>query len=124
MSASYIDQVVSFSEPPMPLGPFVTPPDRLLKGDPKQAIAHYVQGEDGRLLSGLWESEPGKWKAVAERTEFCYIISGDVIISDVRGGQRRYKAGDAFMLPYGFDGYWEVLETCQKYYVILQDPPA
>lgn len=121
MTASYIDQVVSFDEKPVPLGAFSTPPERLLKGDPRQAIAHYVEGENGRLLAGLWESGPGKWIAVSGRREFCYIISGEVIISDVKGGQKRYKAGDSFMLPYGFDGYWEVLETCQKYYVILQD---
>ncbi len=118
---SYFDQVVNFDDNPVPLGPFTTPPDRLLKGDPSQAIATYASGEEGRLIAGLWESEPGKWKAVAERQEFCYIISGKVIISDVKGQSRLYSAGESFMLPYGFDGYWEVLETCQKYYVILQD---
>lgn len=121
MKATYIDQVVSFDENPVALCPFITPEERRLKGDPKQAIATYVKGEDGRLIAGLWESEPGKWIAVSGRREFCYIISGEVIISDAKGGQKRYKAGDSFMLPYGFDGYWEVVETCQKYYVILQD---
>lgn len=121
MKTTYIDQVVSFDEQPVPMGAFVTPSERLLKGDPKQAIATYVEGEEGRLIAGLWQSEPGKWKAVPGRREFCYIISGDVIISDAKGGQKRYRAGDSFMLPYGFDGYWEVVETCQKYYVILQD---
>ncbi|MBE9398227.1 cupin domain-containing protein [Pontibacterium sp. N1Y112] len=121
MTPSYIDQVVNFDDHPAPLGAFVTPPDRLLKGDPKQGIVNYVEELDGKFIAGLWESEPGKWKAVPGRREFCYIISGDVIISDAKGGQKRYKAGDSFMLPYGFDGYWEVLETCQKYYVILQD---
>ena len=47
MTATYIDQVISFSEPPIPMGPFTTPPERLLKGDPKQAIANYVEGEGG-----------------------------------------------------------------------------
>ncbi|MFT5705885.1 MAG: putative cupin superfamily protein [Oceanospirillaceae bacterium] len=118
---SYLDEVVNFEENPVDLGPFITPAERLLKGNPSQAIATYASGEDGRFIAGLWESEPGKWKAVAERQEFCYIIRGQVIISDTKGQQQVYSAGQSFMLPYGFDGYWEVLETCQKYYVILQD---
>ena len=54
MTPTYIDQVVNFDDQPVPLGAFVTPPDRLLKGDPKQAIATYVSGEEGRLIAGLF----------------------------------------------------------------------
>ncbi|RVU32832.1 cupin domain-containing protein [Neptunomonas marina] len=116
-----IDQVVSFNDHPVPLQPFVTPPERLIAGDPAQTIALYTNELDGKLIAGLWESEPGKWEAVAQRREFCVILEGRVIISDEAGGEKVYTAGDSFMLPYGFKGYWEVTEFCRKYFVILQD---
>jgi len=121
MSQVSIKDVVAYSEKPMPLGPFVTPPERLVSGDPEQGIANYVTDMEGRLLSGVWQSTAGKWKAVSERREFCYIIQGEVTIRDAEGKGKHFVAGDAFMLPYGFDGFWEVPEFCEKYYVILQD---
>lgn len=114
-----IESVVTFADQPVPLGPFVTPPERLLAGAPQQAIANYFTDSSEQLIAGVWQSSPGKWQAISERSEFCYILEGLVVIADERGGEKRFAAGDAFVIPRGFQGTWEVLEDTRKYYVIF-----
>ncbi|WP_421867719.1 cupin domain-containing protein [Motiliproteus sp.] len=114
-----IESVVAFRDQPVPAGPFITPPERLLEGNPLQTIANYFTDDSEKLISGVWESGPGKWQAVSDRNEFCYILSGRVVIADDQGGAKTFTAGDAFVIPKGFQGTWEVLEDARKYYVIL-----
>ena len=33
--------------------------------------------------------------------------------------RKPFKTGDAFLIPNGFEGTWEVVETTKKHYVIL-----
>lgn len=114
-----VDSLVTFADQPVPLGPFITPPERLLSGAPQQTIANYFTDSSEQLIAGVWESSPGKWHAVSDRDEFCYILEGQVIIADDRGGEKRFTAGDAFVIPKGFQGTWEVLKDTRKYYVIF-----
>ncbi|MEH6626897.1 MAG: cupin domain-containing protein [Motiliproteus sp.] len=114
-----INSVVAFADQPVPQGPFITPPERLLAGSPQQTIANYFTDSSEQLISGVWESSPGKWQAVSDRNEFCYILEGRVVIADTRGGEKHFSAGDAFVIPKGFQGTWEVLENTRKYYVIF-----
>jgi hypothetical protein len=55
--------------------------------------------------------------------EFCLLLSGRVIITPEGGVPREYKAGDALVLPMGFTGTWEILETVRKYYAVQARQP-
>ena len=47
------------------------------------------------------------------------ILSGHVrLIDDAGNGHRAFRGGDAFLIPNGFRGYWEVIETTTKHFVI------
>jgi hypothetical protein len=72
----------------------------------------------GELIAGTWTSTPGKWHAFTDRDEFCYIISGHVRLIAEDGSAQTFRTGDAFLIPNGFRGFWDVVETTTKHYVI------
>jgi len=93
-------------------------PERVVAGDPHHTTALHFQSPDGALVAGTWISTPGMWHAFAERDEFCMILSGHVRLIDEAGNTQTYRSGDAFLIPNGFRGYWEVIETTTKHFVI------
>ena len=93
-------------------------PDRVVAGDPQHITRLFFESPDQRLIAGTWTSTPGKWHAFTERDEFCTILSGHCRLIDADGNAQDYKTGDAFLIPNGFRGYWEVLETTTKHFVI------
>lgn len=93
-------------------------PERVLAGDPEHESKFYFESADGALVAGTWTSTHGKWKAFTGRDEFCMILSGRCRLISEDGAVKEFKSGDAFMIPNGFKGYWEVLETTTKHFVI------
>ena len=41
---------------------------------------------------------------------------------DEAGNARTFRGGDAFLIPNGFRGYWDVIETTTKHFVIRHHP--
>ena len=64
----------------------------------------------GQFFSGIWESSPGKWRVSYAENEFCGILSGRVVLTGADGKAQEFKAGDAFIIPAGFEGTWETVE--------------
>ena len=75
--------------------------------------------EDGRLLCGIWESEPGKSEVDYTEWEFCHFIAGKAVLTNEAGESWTLEAGDGFIIPPGFKGSWETVEKVRKHYVIL-----
>ena len=93
-------------------------PDRVVEGDPHHETISHFSSPDGSVLAGTWTSTPGKWHAFSDRDEFCYIISGHCQLISDAGEVQDFRTGDAFLIPNGFSGYWNVVETTTKHYVI------
>jgi len=93
-------------------------PGRVVEGDPQHATQMRFKSPDGTLLAGTWTSTPGKWHAFADRDEFCYFLSGHAQLISETGAVQDFRAGDSFLIPNGFKGYWNVLETTVKHFVI------
>ena len=93
-------------------------PDVVVSGDPQHETQTKFTSPDGTLLAGTWTSTPGKWRAFSGRDEFCVLLSGHVRLIHDDGSAQEYRAGDSFLIPNGFSGYWEVLETATKHFVI------
>lgn len=112
--------LVGFREP-LPGGETYRPPaERILSGDPVQTAWNLFTSADGRFHSGVWESQPGKWRCVFTESEFCQILKGVLIVTGDDGQTVTYKAGDAFVSPAGFTGTWEVVETVRKHYAFYE----
>jgi uncharacterized cupin superfamily protein len=50
--------------------------------------------------------------------EFCVFLSGHAQLISEDGTVQDFRAGDSFLIPNGFVGYWNVLETTVKHFVI------
>nr|WP_298414471.1 cupin domain-containing protein [uncultured Halomonas sp.] len=114
--------VVNFADAPLKTSErrLADLPDRVVEGDPQHETNLRFESPDGALIAGTWTSTPGKWHAFTQRDEFCYILSGHCKLIGEDGKVQTFHAGDAFLIPNGFRGYWEIIETTTKHFVIRQ----
>lgn len=97
-------------------------PDRLVHGNPLRSTREFFSAPQGDLSCGIWTCEPGAWNIAfpAGKDEFFCVINGRLRISDDQGTAAEFGPGDACVIPQGFVGTFEVLETVSKYYVVLE----
>jgi uncharacterized cupin superfamily protein len=69
----------------------------------------------------VWEGTPGSW-TVENRpdTETSLVLSGRARITDDDGVMREIGPGDMLILPCGWSGRWEIVETLRKCYVVAE----
>lgn len=115
-----VEELVFFEQHEPELDEYPTPVEKCVKGQPLQRTWHHFTSADEKFFAGLWEAEPGCWNISYTENEFCQIVAGRSVLRDEQGGERMLAAGDNFVIPAGFRGQWEVLETTKKIYVIYQ----
>jgi len=99
---------------------YAPPAERIVSGNPAQKAYNHFSSADGRFHSGIWECEVGKWRVVFTENEFCQLLAGTIVVTGDDGSVRRFTAGDAFVSPAGFTGWWDVVEPARKYYAIYE----
>lgn len=86
------------------------------RGDPQtRSISLSIESP----LTGVWECTPGSW-TVEDRpdTESFYVVAGQAVITDDETGEaKEIAAGDFVVLPRGWSGRWDIVETLRKVYV-------
>ena len=105
-----------------PLEPDVSVPgaDRLLAGAPEHRVWNYFTDTTQTFFAGRWAGTRGKWRVRYTENELCVMTAGRVVITGDTGESSAFGPGDAFVVPAGFSGTWEVLEDCQKVYAIFE----
>jgi uncharacterized protein len=105
-----------------PLEPDVSVPaaDRLLVGNPEHRVWNYFTDSTQTFFAGRWSGTRGKWRVRYTENELCVMTAGRVIITSDLGERQTFGPGDAFVVPAGFSGTWEVLEDCAKVYAIFE----
>ena len=94
--------------------------DKLLSGDPQLTVWNHYADPTQQFFAGLWEATPGSWRVHYSEHEFCHLLSGRVVIRSEDGERIELAAGDSFVVPAGFRGVWEVVESCRKLYAIFE----
>lgn len=94
--------------------------NKVLRGTPVSTTAHQFTNGENNFHCGVWGSDSGKWTLNYTEDEFCFIISGDAIITDSEGNREILTQGDAFVVPAGFSGTWETPTSVQKFYAIYE----
>ena len=105
-----------------PLEPEVSVPgaDRLLAGAPEHRVWNYFTDTTQTFFAGRWSGSRGKWRVRYTENELCVMTAGRVVITSDTGESSAFGPGDAFVVPAGFSGTWEVLEDCAKVYAIFE----
>jgi uncharacterized protein len=95
-------------------------PDRILQGEPVHRVGNAFTDASGQFFCGHWSSSPGKWRVRYTENELCVLTAGRVTIESAAGERQSFEAGDAFVVPAGFEGIWTVHEDCTKLYAIFE----
>jgi len=95
-------------------------PENILAGIPRARVSNQYDEATQQFFCGLWTSSAGKWRVRYTEHEFCVIIEGRVRLESAAGDRHELRAGDAFVVPAGFEGTWEVTEPCKKWYAIFE----
>jgi uncharacterized protein len=105
----------SISTAPEPIGPRAGADS----GDPQVSLVEFHS--DGVTDVGIWECTPGGWH-IEDRpdTEVVHILAGRVrMTDDTDGSTREIGPGEVMVLPKGWSGRWDILETTRKLYVVV-----
>jgi uncharacterized protein len=104
------------------LDPEVSVPaaDRLLAGTPRLEVRNFFADGSQQFFAGRWSATRGKWRIRYTENELCVMISGSVVLESANGERCAFGPGDAFVVPAGFVGTWEVIEDCSKIYAIFE----
>jgi uncharacterized cupin superfamily protein len=123
---SGVESIVSFQDPLGPPDLDHPRPDRLVAGNPERRTWNLYEAQQETVFSGIWECDVGAWRVAypAGQDELCTLIYGRVRLTDAWGGERSFGPGDSFLIPGGFEGTWETLETLRKVYMIVQRPTS
>ncbi|HUQ12019.1 MAG TPA: cupin domain-containing protein [Steroidobacteraceae bacterium] len=115
-------QIVDFRQP---LAAETSTPaaDRLISGHPQQSIANHFIDSTQQFFSGTWSSSAGKWRIRYTESEFCCLTEGRVVLENLSGERWEFGPGMGFVVPAGFEGTWEVVEPCTKFYAIFEARP-
>jgi len=66
---------------------------------------------------GTWEKEKSVFDWSYSDTETCYILDGEVEVTDSSTGEKlEFKKGDLVQFPKGLKCVWNVKKTVRKYY--------
>jgi uncharacterized cupin superfamily protein len=95
-------------------------PEKILAGIPRTRVSNQYSDDTQQFFCGLWTSTSGKWRVRYSEHEFCVVIEGRLRIESLGGERYEFRAGDAFVVPSGFEGTWEVVEPCKKWYAIFE----
>jgi uncharacterized protein len=96
------------------------PAERLLAGSPQLTVRNYFSDTTQQFFAGRWSATRGKWRVRYTENELCVMTAGRVVIESLSGERGTFGPGDAFLIPAGFAGSWEVVEDCEKIYAIFE----
>lgn len=96
------------------------PAERLIAGTPELSVQNFYTDPSQQFFAGRWSATRGKWRVRYTENELCLMTAGRVVIESDAGERSSFGPGDAFVVPAGFSGTWEVLEDCSKIYAIFE----
>ena len=96
-------------------------PERVLSGDPQQVAWNHYTDPTAQFNAGTWQGEPGAWRVRYDphEEEFCVVLEGEMTLTAADGQVQHFRAGDAFVVPGGFEGIWENRTRVRKQYAIM-----
>eukprot|EP01091_Cochliopodium_minus_P001643 TRINITY_DN11538_c0_g1_i1.p1 TRINITY_DN11538_c0_g1~~TRINITY_DN11538_c0_g1_i1.p1 ORF type:complete len:122 (+),score=28.16 TRINITY_DN11538_c0_g1_i1:28-393(+) len=94
-------------------------PENIISGNPKTKLLNAYTDQTNSFYGGKWCSTVGKWSFEQVGEEYCHILKGKVRLVSAND-DKTFGPGDCFVIPDGWKGTWETLETLEKYYVMME----
>lgn len=72
---------------------------------------------------GCWTCTPGSFPVDSPRTttEAFHVLEGVFFLTNADGSARRCVAGDTVKVPKSWTGYWDIIETVRKLWVVVEE---
>jgi len=100
----------------------VVPVEAVLTGAANERGEIHFESGDGKFMVGTWECTPyAEMLVYPDMNEYCVVISGRVALTNPDGSIEEFGTGDSYIVPMGFEGRFEVLETLRKIYVLYTE---
>ncbi len=96
------------------------PAERLIAGRPEVTVQNFFTDPSRQFFAGRWSATRGKWRVHYTENELCVMTSGRVTLESSSGERASFGPGEAFLIPAGFTGTWEVIEDCSKIYAVFE----
>jgi len=104
----------------VPLEPAGIPKDWILSGTPKSRSKSLVRSRDWTSNLIAWDCTAGRFKWHYAKDETIMVVSGEAIMIDERGQERRLSAGDIGFFPAGTSCTWFVPDHIRKVAVVKE----
>lgn len=109
-----------FSPLSVPLEPAGIPEDWILSGTPKSRSKSLVRSHDWTSNLIAWDCTAGRFKWHYAKDETIMVVSGEAIMIDEHGQERRLGAGDIGFFPAGTSCTWLVPDHIRKVAVVKE----
>lgn len=78
----------------------------------------------GATSAGSWWCAEGGWPSLNERTttEIFYVFSGHGCVTDLDNQNHYFGPGDTVILPKGWSGRWDVMQSIHKVWCVVEHP--
>lgn len=75
----------------------------------------------GPTKVGVWTCEPGSFEVARGERQWFHVVEGTMFVTDASDGtSRRCVPGDTVMLPAGWSGYIDVVESVKKMFTVAK----
>jgi len=99
------------------------PEEWILEGSPQASAKQIAGSDDGTMKVIVWSCTPGKFRWEYSVDETVQIVSGEVVVTDHQGKERRLGPGDSAFFPAGSASVWRVVDEVRKVAVCRTAPP-
>jgi hypothetical protein len=86
----------------------------VLDGAPQARATAIAHSRDGAMTVIAWSCTKGRFRWQYQVDEMAHILSGEVIITDQSGAERRLGPGDTAFFPAGSSSVWQVIRDVRK----------
>lgn len=101
------------------------PAEIIVSGEPVQRGHTWHETAGGIFTSGVWDCTPHRLvPGPYDVDEFMIVLEGSIVIEHEHGDTRRFRAGEAFVIPKGTPMSWVQDEYVLKFWAIHDNPEA
>ena len=96
-------------------------PEKILVGIPRVRVSNQFTDPTQQFFCGFWSSTSRQVARALYRVRAVRAHRGPGATGVIAGRARHdFRAGDAFLVPAGYEGTWEVAEPCKKWYAVFE----